>query len=67
MLQRRLALFARIIQRRINIFKLSPSGIVDDSGPSFIGFAKSYCVRVARSAFATKCLVGQFANMRSPP
>ncbi len=63
LLERWLAFFASLIKRRINIFKLSASGIVHDSRPSLISFAKSYCVRVARAAVTTKGFVGQFGNM----
>ena len=60
-----LAFLAEVVHWRINFFQLAARGIVNDLWPSFIGFAESNCVGMARSAVSPEGFVGFFRNVRA--
>ncbi len=64
-LQRRLALLAKGIHWRINVFQLTAGGVFDNARPGGIGFAEGNRVGVARAAIAAERLVGHFGHVRS--
>src|ERR1700686_2126698 len=64
-LERWFALLAKSIDWRVYIFECTASSIVDDHGPSGIGFAKGDGIGVARTAVATERLVGHLGDVRA--
>src|SRR5258708_848934 len=64
-LQTGLSLFASLVNRLVNLFELTVSGIRDDLWPSLIGFTKSDGIRVARATVSTQGLIRHLRNVRS--
>src|SRR6266576_1097584 len=64
-LQTGLAFFAGLVNRFVNLFQLTAHGVRNDLRPQFIGFSKSYRIRMTRTAIAAQGLVGHFRNVRS--
>jgi len=61
--ERRLAVFAGLIDRGVDIFELAEDGVVYDLRPGFIGFAEGDGVGVARAAVAAESFVSQFGDV----
>ena len=57
-------LLAKRIHRGVNILELAACGILDDSGPGFIGFPEGHRVGMARPAVSAKGFVGLFRDVR---
>jgi hypothetical protein len=49
----------------VNILELAACGILDDSGPGFIGFTERHRVGMAWPAVSAEGFVGLFRNVRS--
>src|ERR1700730_2492115 len=58
------ALFASLIDWRVDILEVTAYGIIHYLWPGLIGLTKRYRVGVARPASSTECLVGQFCDVR---
>src|SRR5207302_259120 len=64
-LETRFAFLPKRIHWSVDILELAACGILDDLGPSFIGFTKSHRVGMARTAVSTEGFVGFFRDVRS--
>src|SRR5256885_14759032 len=59
------AFLPKCIHRSVDILELAACGILDDLGPSLIGFTKSHRVGMARTTVSTEGFVGFFRDVRS--
>src|SRR6266404_3816970 len=64
-LQTGFALFAGLVNRRVNLLQLTAGGIRYDLRPRFVGFTESYRISMTRATISSQGLVGNLSNVWS--
>src|SRR5258706_12350771 len=65
-LQTGFALFAGLVNRRVNLLQLTAGGIRYDLRPRFIGFTESYCISMTLTTITSQGLVWDLINVWPP-